>query len=402
MSIRITFHSGFGFGERSVYEVPHVMEHLLATVTKEHSKPNAFIIDAQKNGAYVNASTSIDTNEYVYECAEFELDRIIGLVEEQICEPLFDQHAFSAEVSNVREELARNTTQHMSVCSVKLAERVYPEIWLDYDERIAQLDAIKIDQLEHHYHRTHTASNGRFYLAGHFPDGGKAVAERLSRMFDRLPKGTRLKMNKRIGRGLHEPVVTIRDIGQLYYRTGAYFGELSKRERSALAMLRMLMTGGMGSRVMGEARRRGLAYAVSAVGHAEAGNSSYGFTGYVTKGHAADLFAVMTSSMRAIARGECTTDELVAAQNLLIGSMTRSTQTAGDILGWYYDWYDDEDEIRDFDKGLAQLREITQEEIQAVCSLILGAGRHGVSLLGRLDDDQAALYYDVLTEKPAK
>src|SRR5471030_451671 len=90
VNIRVTFHSGFQFGDPSVYEVPHVLEHLLATVTKKHSQPNAFMIEAQKNGAYVNASTSTDTNEYVYECAEFELDRIIDLIAEQVCEPLFD------------------------------------------------------------------------------------------------------------------------------------------------------------------------------------------------------------------------------------------------------------------------------------------------------------------------
>src|SRR4051812_24084024 len=89
VSLRVTFHSGDQFADEAAYEVPHIMEHLLATVTKRRSEPNAFMIEAQKNGAYVNASTSADANEYVYECAEFELDRIIDLVEEQICEPLF-------------------------------------------------------------------------------------------------------------------------------------------------------------------------------------------------------------------------------------------------------------------------------------------------------------------------
>ena len=62
VNLRVTFHSGFQYAAPDAYEVPHIMEHLLATVTKRHSKPNEFMIEAQKNGAYVNASTSADTN----------------------------------------------------------------------------------------------------------------------------------------------------------------------------------------------------------------------------------------------------------------------------------------------------------------------------------------------------
>ncbi len=166
VNLRVTFHSGFQYASPEAYEVPHIMEHLLATVTQRHSKSNEFMITAQKNGAYVNASTSADTNEYIYECAAFELDRIIDLVEEQVCEPLFATKAFEAEKSNVREELTRNTTQHMSVCTIALAAQAAPRLWRRYEERIEQLDAIKLDQLEAHYERTHTARNARFYLSG--------------------------------------------------------------------------------------------------------------------------------------------------------------------------------------------------------------------------------------------
>src|SRR5665647_1237342 len=161
VNLRVTFHSGFQYADAASYEVPHIMEHLLATVTQRHATPNAFMIEAQKNGAYVNASTSAGTNEYIYECAAFELDRIVDLIEEQLCEPLFARGAFEAEKSNVLEELTRNTTQHMSVCTIKLAAQAAPKLWRGYDERIAQLRDIQLAQLEQHYERTHTAANAR-------------------------------------------------------------------------------------------------------------------------------------------------------------------------------------------------------------------------------------------------
>ncbi len=396
--VRITFHSGFQFADRAFYEVPHIMEHVLATVTRRHSTPNAFMIEAQKNGAYVNASTSADNNEYIYECAEFELDRILGLVEEQVCEPLFVPASFAAEVSNVREELTRNTTQHMSMCSMGLATRTFPKLWLGYEERIRQLDAITLEQLEEHYVRTHTAANARFYLAGDFSDGGAAVVKRLERMFNRLPAGRRLELNRTIGEGLKVPVVIQRDIDQIYYRTGKFFREITEEERSAQALVRMLMVGGMGSRVLGEARTRGLAYSVGTVGHAEPGNSSFGFTGYVTPEHAEALFKVMVRSMKAVADGECSASELQAAKDLLIGSTTRSTQTAADILQWYIDRYDDEGVIWDFEEGLGRLRSVQKADVKAFASEVLSAEHGGVSLLGRIAKGTAERYSRILDQ----
>jgi predicted Zn-dependent peptidase len=59
VSLQVRFNSGFQFANFSKYEVPHVMEHLLASVTQKHRKTNEFMIDVQRNGAYVNATTSV-------------------------------------------------------------------------------------------------------------------------------------------------------------------------------------------------------------------------------------------------------------------------------------------------------------------------------------------------------
>jgi len=396
VNVRVTFRSGFEFSDPQAYEVPHIMEHLLATVTKRHSAPNAFMIDAQKNGAYVNASTSSDTNQYIYECADFELERILDLIDEQVCEPLFAAASFAAEKSNVREELTRNTTQHMSVCAIKLSERAFPKLWKGYEERIAQLDDIKLGQLEGHYNRTHTARNGRFYASGHFPDGGKVLSARFERIFARLPQGERLELDRDLGRAVAQPIVTQRDIDQVYYRTGRFFGELGQRQRSAMALLRMLMVGGMGSRVLGEARRRGLAYSVGALVYSEPGNSTFGFTGYVTPEHAEALYEVMSRSMHSVGAGETTEDELGAAKDLLVGSVMRSTQTASDILQWYQDRYDDEDEIRDFDKDLARVKTVRVDDITKVSRMILETDRTALSILGRIDGERADTYARLL------
>jgi predicted Zn-dependent peptidase len=397
VSLQVRFNSGFQFADQSKYEVPHVMEHVLATVTQKHPGPNEFIIDAQRNGAYVNATTSTDTNGYVYECADFELDRVLDLVDEQLTLPLFEKNSFAAEVGNVREELTRNTTQHATVCSVALSEQTFPHLWLDYDKRIAQLPKIGLDDLSEHYHRTHTASNGRFVVAGNFPDGGAKLAERMDRIFKRLPAGERLVRSREMGQNLKRPVVTRRDIKQLYYRIALYFGELTEAERRALVVLRLVLVGGFASRVLGEARRRGLAYNVAGAGHSEPGNSSFGFMGYVTPANAKPLLMLIAREFAAVRDGGVKDDELEAAKDLLVGSVKRSTQTPGDLLGWYLDPYDESGEIRDFNDSMELLREVRADEVVAVAAKAAASGRRGMSFLGEFGKGEPEELADLLT-----
>jgi len=397
VSLQVRFNSGFQFVDHRTYELPHVLEHLLATVTRKHPGPNEFHIEAQKNGAYVNALTSIDVNGYVYECADFEFDRILDLVEEQVAEPLFAPEPLKAELGNVKEELTRNSTQHASVCSILLGERVFPHLLMDYDKRIAQLPGIHLDAVQRHYEQTHTSANARFFVAGNFPDKGEAVVARLNRIFRRLPTGQRLERSRAIGRAVEQPVVTPRDISQLYYRVMLYFGELTEPERRAATLLRMVLTGGMAARVYGQARQRGLAYAVGGAGHAEPGNSSFGFTGYVTPENARPLFELMTQEFGAVRRGEVTARELDAVKDLVIGSIKRSTQTVGDVLSWYTDPYDGSGEIRDFDKSLELLRQVRPDEVAAVADKAAREGRSGMSFLGKVTTAEAEEYQGMLS-----
>lgn len=396
VSLQVRFNSGYQFADHALYEVPHVMEHLLATATKKHPGPNEFYIEAQKNGAYVNATTGVDANGYVYECADFELDRIVDLVEEQLTQPLFAAKALKAELGNVREELTRNTTQHASVCAIRLGEKAFPHLWMDFEKRIEQLPGITLKHVEEHYRRTHTASNGRFYVAGHFPDGGAKLVKRLDRLFAQLPQGDRLERSRIMGVDMLEPVVTKRDIGQLYYRAALFFGELSEAERRALSLLRMVLVGGFGSRVLGEARERGLAYSVGAVGYADPGNSMFGFTGYVTQENAEALFALMAREFEAVRRDGPSRQELEAAKDLVLGSIKRSTQTTGDILGWYIEPYDEVGEIRDFDHELELMRHVRPDEVAAVARKATLAERRGISFLGNIDAKKVHTYEKLL------
>lgn len=388
-NILVKFNSGYQFADQSMYELPHVMEHLMATRSKKFPGPNEFMIEAQKNGAMINASTSPDTNGYVYECADFELDRILDLLEEQIVRPLFTQADLDIERKNVREELNKYTTDHQRICSVALSEKAFPGQVLGYDTRLSQLDDITLAAVSEYYTHAFTAPNARFYVAGPIGKRSSSLVARLERLFVQLPVGQQLILNPDVGKNVPDPVLQVRDISQLYYRVSLFSDELSYVERRALSLMRLILVGGMGSRIKGEARTRGLAYGVGMIAGVSKGNSEVGYSGYVTPANAADLFEIMARHTLDIRGGGITELELDNARVLGIGSTKRSYQTASDMLGWYLGTYEDDRYIDYFDAYLDSLNAVSVDDVRSVVGKLTGKKAHGVSFVGDISAQKA-------------
>jgi len=372
-----------------MYELPHVMEHLMATRTKKYPGPNEFTIEAQKNGAMANANSSSDYNGYVYECADFELDRILDLLEEQLVRPLFTQADLDIERKNVREELNKYTTDYHRICSNALSAKTFPAEVLDYDTRLSQLDDITLAAIFDYYSTAFTASNARFYIAGPIGRKSAIIMTRLERLFAQLSAGTPLLLNTDVGLNVADPILQVRDISQLYYRASIYSGELNLDERHALTLMRLVLVGGMGSRVYGEARSRGLAYGVGMTSGASTGNSQTGYSGYVTPANAAALFEAMVRHTLDVRDGGLTVLQLENARVLGTGTTKRSYQTASDMLGWYLGPYENDRRIDDFDAYLEALEDVSVQDVSTVVGKLTGNKSHGVSFVGEITPEKA-------------
>jgi predicted Zn-dependent peptidase len=396
-NILVRFNSGHQFVDQSVYELPHVMEHLMASQSQKYPGSNELMIEAQKNGAMCNATTGADTNGYVYECADFELDRILDLLEEVIVRPLFTQAALDIERKNVREELSKYTTDHHRICSVALSEQAYPGQVLGYDTRLSQLDNISLTAIKEYYTYAFTATNARFYIAGPIGQQSEAFVARFERMFSQLPAGKLLVPRPDVGLNVPDPILQVRDISQLYYRSSLFNGSLSYPERQALSLMRLTLVGGFGSRIKGEARSRGLAYAIGMISGAVTGNSEVGYSGYVTPVNAADLFEVIVRHTLDIRNGGLTELELEKARVLGVGSTKRSYQTASDMLSWYVGPYEDDRRIDDFDAYLEALRSVSVDDIESIVGKMTGNIHHGVSFVGDISPQTAEELTSILS-----
>lgn len=396
VNVVIRFNSGFQFADQTKFEIPHVMEHLLATVTQKYPSSNAYMIEAQKQGAYVNAHTSSIYNDYVFECASFELDRMLNLLEEQLVRPLFAKAPLEAEIGNVSEELKKATTDHAQVGANLLAEASFPGQSMNFDKRIAQLGSITVEDMSDHYHRTHTAANARFYIVGHFGAKITPLTDRLELIFGQLPRSERAVPNDSPGLLITKPIVAKRDISQIYYTIDFYGFGVAPADRVVRNVFRLMMAGGFQSRILGELRNRGLAYAFNMSSSASSKNSEFELRSFVSPDNAVEAFKVMARHLMVAKTDGLEAGELEAAKLLGAGSIRRSIQTGSDLMNWYIGPYDSDELIIDIEDYLNQVNEVSLGDISRVVKQAFSSGLSAASFVGDVTQKQAIEYAEIL------
>ena len=90
----VSFRAGEFLLTKEKWETAHLMEHVLLGANRKFKRARDFQAAIEQNGAYSNASTSIYDITYEVECADFEWERVVGLLYEAISSPLFLQEEF--------------------------------------------------------------------------------------------------------------------------------------------------------------------------------------------------------------------------------------------------------------------------------------------------------------------
>src|SRR5665213_1700567 len=189
----MTFDFNFRAGEYLVdplkWEVPHLMEHVLLGANELLPRARDFQAELEKNGAYSNATTGVYDITYEAECADFEWDKVLGLLLIAITKPLFLQEEFEAEFGNVQEEMAARSNNHFRRLSLEMRRELGLIAKTDA-ERLELMQNVTVDDVREHYARTHFAPNMRFVIAGNLSSSRRDTVTKLLEDID-LPKAGR-------------------------------------------------------------------------------------------------------------------------------------------------------------------------------------------------------------------
>lgn len=381
MDVYINFRAGEYLVNPKKWETPHLMEHILLGANDKFPRARDFQAEVEKNGAYSNASTDVYDIVYETECADFEWERVIGLLITAIQEPLFLQEEFDAEFGNVREELAARANNHFRQLGAA-SRKAYGLVAETDRKRLELMDNVTLDDVREHYRRTHTTDNMRFVIAGNIGRRKATLVSMLEAIS--LPRGERFEMPDEVVHSLAKPVsIQNASVDTLYFYIDTFMNRrFEEHELDALSVMNAILTETLYSKILGTARERGLVYGMSSGFQQIKLNSNLWFGSQVSVANAPALFDIIIEQLNNIFRGELAEADIVAAQAYSIGRYQRGAQTVSSTAGGYTGRYFFDGYVDDYYKVPERIEAVTKQAIVDAARVMFSDGIGGLGLYG--------------------
>ncbi|HEY5442665.1 MAG TPA: pitrilysin family protein [Candidatus Saccharimonadales bacterium] len=397
----MTFDFNFRAGEYLVdpakWEVPHLMEHVLLGANELIPKARDFQAELEKNGAYSNATTGVYDISYEAECADFEWDRVLGLLLLAISKPLFLEEEFQAEFGNVQEEMAARSNNHFRRLSLEMRE-AFGLIAKTDAERLELMSNVRVGDVREHYKRTHVTPNLRFVIAGNLSPARRTAISSLMENIDLPNEGERFDLPNEAPRRLTQPVYVANDtVENMYFYIDTFKrNRLSDPETDALNLANTMLTETLYSKILGTARERGLVYGMSSGLSQTKTASNWWFGAQVSDKNVSPLLDIVIEEVSKMRQGSISRDEIAATKQYALGRFQRSGQTVGGTAAGYAGRYFFDEVIDSYYQVPARIRAVTKPRIVDVAETMFAENIWGIGVLGNCGQDFALQLRDQL------
>jgi predicted Zn-dependent peptidase len=383
----MTFDINFRAGEYLVtpdkWEVPHLMEHVLLGANEMLPRARDFQAELEKNGAYSNASTGVYDITYEAECADFEWDRVLGLMLLAISKPLFLQEEFDAEFGNVQEEMAARSNNHFRRLSLEMRESFGLIVKTDA-ERLQLMGNVTNEDVRSHYEYTHHTPNMRFVVAGNLTPKRQKTIENLFAHMELPTKGERFVLPNELPHCLKQPVYVPNDtVENLYFYIDTFMNRrMSDPETDALNLVNTMLTETLYSKILGTAREKGLVYGMNSGLSQTKDASNWWFGAQVSDKNAAPLFNIIVDEMHKVLSGEILPAEIEATKQYSLGRFQRSAQTVGGTASGYSGRYFFDEVIEAYHDIPERIKAVNKSIIVDVARQMFADDVWGIGVLG--------------------
>jgi predicted Zn-dependent peptidase len=363
------------------------MEHVLLGANELIPRARDFQAELEKNGAYSNAATGVYDITYEAECADFEWDRVLGLLLVAIARPLFLEEEFQAEFGNVQEEMAARSNNHFRRLSLEMRRELGLIAKTD-SERLELMKNVTVDDVRKHYKRTHMTPNMRFIVAGNLTPARKEAVTKLFETIDMPTKGTRFALPHENPHFLKAPVYVPNDtVENLYFYIDTFMRRrLSDTEADALNLVNTMLTETLYSKILGTARERGLVYGMSSGLSQTRDASNWWFGAQVSDKNAAALMNIVVEELTKVVQGDISLEEIESTKQYALGRFQRSAQTVGGTASGYSGRYFFDEVIENFYQIPARIKAVTKDDIVTIARAMFAEKVWGIGVLGNCGD----------------
>jgi len=390
MTMDINFRAGEYLVEPDKWEVPHLMEHVLLGANELIPRARDFQAELEKNGAYSNATTGVYDINYEAECADFEWDRVLGLLMIAITKPLFLEEEFRAEFGNVQEEMAARSNNHFRRLSLEMRGALGLIAKTDA-ERLELMANVSVDDVREHYKRTHYAPNMRFVIAGNLSTSRRESIKSLLENIDLPSAGHRFALPHERPHTLHQPVYVPNDtVENLYFYIDTFMKRrLKDPETDALNLVNTMLTETLYSKILGTAREHGLVYSMSSGLSQTRDASNWWFGAQVSDKNAQPLLSIIVDELTKVQNGDFSKQEIQATKQYALGRFQRSAQTVGGTAAGYAGRYFFDGVIDDYYRVPERIKAVSKQQIIDIARAMFAESIWGFGTLGNCGTDFA-------------
>ncbi len=383
MTYELNFRAGEYLLERSKWETAHLMEHILLGANELFPRARDFQAEVEKNGAYSNASTGVYDITYEAECADFEWDRILGLLVLAITKPLFLDNEFSSEFGNVREELAARSNNHFRHLGLALREK-YGLCSMTDQERLQFMDNVTVDDVKAHYKATHSMDNMRFVIAGNINEERSQTIQKVLATMELPTGGGRKPLPKEVPKNLEKPLyIEVPAVDNIYFYLDTFVQRwVRNSELDALSLANNMLTETLHSRIFGTAREQGLVYGMSSSYTRWADGTNWWFGAQIRPENVGKLLDITTTEILKVRGGKMSDEDVLAAKQYALGRYQRSAQTVAGTANGYSNRYFYDDEIEDYYEVPKRIEAVTKQSIVEVTNSLFTDKIRGFGVLG--------------------
>jgi predicted Zn-dependent peptidase len=383
MTFDINFRAGEYLVEPEKWEVPHLMEHVVLGANELIPKARDFQAEIEKNGAYINATTSVYDITYETECADFEWSRVLGLLLAAITKPLFLEEEFQAEFGNVQEEMAARSNNHFRRLSLEM-RRGLGLIAKTDAERLELMDNVTVDDVRDHYAHTHCTPNMRFVIAGNLSPRRRQNITNVLEAIELPTAGKRFVLPHERPRRLARPIYVPNDtVENLYFYIDTFTKHrLDDPEIDALNLANTMLTETLYSKILGSAREHGLVYGMNSGLSQTRDASNWWFGAQVSDKNAPPLMNIIIKELSKVLAGDISQDDIKATKQYSLGRFQRSAQTVGGTAAGYTGRYFFDDVIEDYYRVPERIRSVNKQRLVEVAAAMFAENIWGLGILG--------------------
>ncbi len=385
MTFEFNFRAGNFLMERDKWETPHIMEHMSLGANSRYKKSRLFEAEFKKNGSYSNAHTSTYHVWYDAECADFEWERILDLLTLAFSEPYFSKDEFKAECGNVRDELIGRSNNHGRTLSIAMYE-AFGMLAMPDKEGVKLIQNVMLRDVIEHHKKTHTSSNMRFVIAGNMQGRMAHIEEILSRI--KLPRGRGLidipdETPQRFKKTIYVPRSSV---GNIYFDLTTFSNKkFEDADWDAASIANNILTETLYSKILGEARERGLVYSMGSGFGQYKSYVDWGIGGQVQQENLPALFEIIVRQLSKIKSGDVDDTDIEAAKQYALGRYQRGAQTVSGVMAGYSSRYFFEDVVNDYFAYPERLKKVKKAKVIEVMQAMFEDNIWGLGILGTAD-----------------